>query len=98
VPGSGRYAGGMEAWYEYLKGCGVLEPFDSTKSYPVGSLLLRQYRDPVDQGHLALLYNDGQLLHCYPVAGITIDASVKRSHDCIHYEFVCVGWLDRIGF
>jgi len=76
----------------------VLEPFDATKSYPVGSLLLRRYRDPVDQGHLALIYNDGQLLHCYPVAGVTIDPSIKSSHDCIHYEFVCIGWLDRIGF
>jgi hypothetical protein len=32
------------------------------------------------------------------VAGVTIDPSIKSSHDCIHYEFVCIGWLDRIGF
>ncbi len=38
--------------------------------FPFGTILLRECRDEVDQGHIAIVLDDGQLLHCYPDSGI----------------------------
>jgi len=105
VPGvktNNYYAGGTYIWYQYLSSLGVLEPIDTSKEYPMGSLLLRRYTNPEDQGHLAILYTGGRLLqqklvHCYPEAGIKIN-SFKESHSWIkngYYEFICVDWFHR---
>jgi len=106
VPGTLRndyYAGGTYSWYEYLNGISALEPINTDSEYTSGSLLIRKYRSPDDQGHLAILYTTGKLLeqkllHCYPGAGIKIDDTVKESHNWIaggYYEYICVGWLQR---
>jgi len=95
------YAGGTYEWAEYLKSINVLELFDINKEYPVGSLLIREYRNEDDQGHLAVVYNNQTLLHCYQSAGITIDDSIKTSHNWDangYYEFVCVGWFKSLFF
>lgn len=106
VPGvqSGAYyAGGTYVWFDFLEDIEVLEPIDYQKEYPAGSLLLRKYRSPEDQGHLAVLYSSGilleqKLLHCYPDAGIKIDDTVRQS-DCWldeaggYYEYICPNWL-----
>jgi len=93
------YAGGTYVWFEHLKE--KLKPIDVTKSYVAGSLLLRQYRSEEDQGHLAVLYTSGplleqRLLHCYPDKGVTIDDTVKESHDWIkegYYEYIVENWF-----
>jgi len=97
------YAGGTYIWFEYLDAIGALIPIDTSASYPVGSLLVRKYRSPEDQGHVAVLYTSGplldqQLLHSYPDAGIKIDATVRQSHNWIaegYYEYICVNWFYR---
>lgn len=98
-----QYAGGTYIWFKYLKRAKLLEPIDVEKSYPAGSLLIRKYRNSVDQGHLAILYSSGplleqKLLHCYPEKGITIDDSVTTSHNWLkkgYYEFICINWFHR---
>lgn len=57
VPGEGEYKGGTYEWFRVMKEKKVMEPFDMNKSYPVGTLLLRNYRDVNDQGHVAMIYS-----------------------------------------
>jgi hypothetical protein len=95
------YAGGTYVWYDFLDSLGLLEPIDRTKSYPEGSLLLRNYKTEEDQGHVAILYSSGplleqKLLHCYPDVGITIDSTVNESDSWItgeYYERICPNWI-----
>jgi len=84
------YAGGTYAWTIFLRDKGVLEPFDPTKVYAAGSLLLREYRDPKDQGHLAVLLDKQRLLHCYPEAGIVIEDTIAMDY----YEFVAPRYFE----
>ena len=46
---------GTDGWFEYLSSHGVLKTLDRAQSYERGSLLLRNYTSPQDQGHLALV-------------------------------------------
>lgn len=97
------YAGGTYLWFEYLDAKSLLEPVSMDKKYPAGSLLLRKYRSPKDQGHLAVVYTGGvlrdqKLLHCHPDAGITLDDRVMESHMWLpngYYEYICVDWFQR---
>ena len=96
------YAGGTYAWFEYLNSINRLELICENKNYPAGSLLLRKYRNPDDQGHLAVLYTSGnileqKLLHSYRGPGIKIDNTVRESHNWInggYYEYICINWLN----
>jgi len=48
--------GGTMYWCEFLRDRNKLHKFDYTKSYPVGTLLLRDYRNAdYDQGHCAVI-------------------------------------------
>lgn len=91
VPGAEKkgykYAGGTWIWFNTLKKKGVLEPFDIRRDYPVGTLLLRNYANVKDQGHVAVIYEKSRkgvlfskLLHCYFNAGVRIDDTVGKSH------------------
>jgi hypothetical protein len=51
-------AGGTRTWFNYLDKQGRLEPFDITKRYPKGTLLIRNYTTMNDQGHVAVLTTD----------------------------------------
>lgn len=86
------YAGGTYAWTVFLRDTGVLQPFDPSKVYaPPGSLLLRENRDPKDQGgHLAVLLDKQRLLHCYPEAGIVIEDTIAMDY----YGFVVPGYFE----
>jgi len=53
-----KYAGGTRWWFNYLKKNNWLEPFIFTKKYPVGTLLIRDYKGLNDQGHVAIIYTD----------------------------------------
>jgi len=47
--------GGTRFWYNYFNNLGKLEVFDYEKSYQLGTLLLRDYKDINDQGHMAVI-------------------------------------------
>lgn len=70
--------GGTHKWFQYFVakylrlGMGM-EPFDISKNYPKGSLLMRPYSSPTDQGHIAIIFSDdkqdvldNKLIHSYP--------------------------------
>jgi hypothetical protein len=57
----------------YLRQRGCLEPFDSSRQYLVGTLLIRPYRSAIDQGHVAIVFTKhrkgvlySKLIHAYP--------------------------------
>ena len=49
--------GGTLFWYNYLQEKGVLNDFDYTCDYPIGTLFLRNFRNVEDQGHVAILHS-----------------------------------------
>lgn len=53
-----QYAGGTYEWFKYFKKNKRLKKFNYKKSYPIGTLLLRNYSNEQDQGHMAIIYND----------------------------------------
>ena len=95
------YAAGTAVWADALTEW--LVPFDSEASYPEGTLLLRKYRDPKDQGHVAVLWSSGPVLeqrlaHSYIADGIAVNQTVAWSHSWIeggYYEYVCLpeNWI-----
>lgn len=93
VPGAAEhkyYAGGTYEWYSYFDFQKKLEPYDSKKEYPRGTLLLRRFRNQEDDGHLAIIRNKKQVIHSIKVYGVR--------HDIIwqdYYEYVCLpeDWL-----
>lgn len=66
IPKSCKYPGGTGAWLSYLKRKRMLKPYNSDEKYPGGTLLVRPYDDYSDQGHVAVLLDDGNVIHCYP--------------------------------
>ena len=67
--------GGTRFWYNYFNNLGKLEVFDYEKYYPLGTLLLRDYKDIIDQGHVAVICEHfkkdstkvlyGNIIHAY---------------------------------
>ena len=86
-------AGGTYVWFSYLSEHNLLEPFDSYKTYPFGTIVLRNYVDPEDQGHITLVISDGKLAHSDSENGIHVDESVLISHNWIpegYYTHICL--------
>lgn len=94
-------------WFAALTGKEV-RPADAV-DFEEGTILLRAYSAPDDQGHIALVLAGGRLLHCYPSSGprrgfdfpgVAIDESWKIS-DCWmsadggYYTHICrpTAWL-----
>jgi len=98
VPGHAfKYQGGTHAWFHALNSRGLLETFDISVVYPVGSLLLRNYTDPEDQGHLAVIqshnlnqttgaYISSRVLHATFIRNVSIDENIEISHTWDNYE------------
>ncbi len=95
--------GGTKFWFQYFKNMGYLEEFDYAKQYPLGTLLLRDYRDIEDQGHCAILiehYKDpsktlyGKILHSYMPSKVGI-TSCGSSHFYQEYSHIVLpqNWL-----
>lgn len=58
--------GGTGYWYELLSSRNVLENYNKDEKYPQGTLLLREYRNEYDQGHVSIIYNKYQdVIHSY---------------------------------
>lgn len=51
--------GGTGEWFSYLKRNKRLQVFNINKSYPRGTMLLRDY-NPIDAGHLAVIYKENK--------------------------------------
>ena len=89
-------------WFAELEG--VEQRTAEGTDFEEGTILLRPYSGPEDQGHIAMVLSGGRLLHCYPSTnvprrgldfpGIAIDESWKIS-DCWvskeggYYTHVC---------
>jgi hypothetical protein len=56
IPESNSVRGGTVFWYKYFRKNHLLEKFDYTKDYPLGTLFLRKYRNIEDQGHVAIFF------------------------------------------
>lgn len=56
-------AGGTTIWFRYLKNKNWLEPFDITKRYPKGTLLIKNYKDLHHQGHVAVVVSEDKDIH-----------------------------------
>jgi hypothetical protein len=52
-------------WFEHLEKKGMLEPFKRGKVYPKGTMVLRKYKDIEDQGHIAMVVSDTEIIHAY---------------------------------
>ena len=87
-----KVLGGTGAWFSYLKKKKRLQELDIKKSYPKGTLLLRDY-NPYDDGHVAVIYKENKkgvllssLIHSVGWDDgsnqkiIKIDASVGQSY------------------
>lgn len=78
IEGTTEYSvpGGTFAWFDYLQKEKRLKEFDYKKDYPAGTMLLRKYYSPKDQGHLAIIFNShkkgtmyANLLHSWSLEG-----------------------------
>ena len=84
IPRSGQWWGGTLAYWPYYEK--VAEPFDIAKRYPAGTLIMRRSRwipggawTP-DQGHVAVILGNGNVLQSYAPVGSTrpgVTASVR---------------------
>jgi len=86
-------AGGTYIWFSYLNNKRLLLPFDTSKIYPPGTIVLRDYVNEEDQGHLALIISNSRLAHSGSENGIHVDESVLISHNWIesgYYTHVCL--------
>jgi hypothetical protein len=85
VPGVSEgnpYAGGTYVWFAYLSEKTLLHKFDADAIYPKGTLLLRNYSDEFDQGHVAVVVSEEKnpdIIHCYS------DFPLSPEH-LAHYE------------
>lgn len=85
-------AGSINIWLSHLKDNGFLEGFNITYNYLPGTLLIRPYSSPLDEGYIAIVLKDGKLAHCSPDKGIVIDDSYYISHNWLpegYYTHIC---------
>lgn len=88
--------GGTYEWFHYFKKIKKLKKINLNKSYPAGTLLLRDF-NLIDAGHVAVIYKENKkgvlfssLLHSVGwrdgsgIKGVKIDASVGTSHFALY--------------
>ena len=92
--------GGTLSYFTYYES--VSEPFDIDKTYPIGTLLMRNFRDIDDQGHVAIIIeNTGKISKVLQshiddtTNGVNIDYSLEESHCGDYYEKIVLpeNWL-----
>jgi len=79
----------------------VARPFDPARRYPAGTLIGRRYRDNVDQGHVAVVLDDGRVLQSFAdvyggtVPGVNARFTVEASNGAGFYEYAVLpqDWL-----
>jgi len=70
------YPGGTWAWKEFM----IWENYDPNVLYPRGSILLRKYRNETDQGRLAMITTNDDLIHSSAVDGMVVEVPIKIVH------------------
>lgn len=90
-----KWRGGVKSYVDFFRK--DLVKFDSNKKYPIGSLLLRDFRSVDDQGHLAIIISNDKLLQSYPEGGVSDQISIEDSHNGFYYEYVVMSniWLQN---
>jgi hypothetical protein len=91
IPGvdeNNYYAGGTYVWYESLNARGKLQPIDDQQIYPIGTLLLAEYIDTENQGHVAVVTTPGtihtlKISHSWPANGLVMDEPVSLTHGLV---------------
>lgn len=78
-----EYPGGTGAWGAYV----TWMPYIPDRVYPRGSILLREYRNEKDQGHLAMIITDdnsigmnNHLIHASRVLGCVLESPIHIVH------------------
>ena len=78
-----EYPGGTGAWGAYV----TWMPYNPDRVYPRGSILLREYRNEKDQGHLAMITTDdnsigmnNHLIHASGVLGCVLESPIHMVH------------------
>lgn len=77
IPGTDNpeyeFPGGTFIWFKTLNMMNNLEIFNPNISYPKGTLLIRDYKNIYDQGHVAVIYEnniskplESKIIHSYP--------------------------------
>lgn len=66
IPPNKYVKGGTRAWFDYLNKNKLIEEYDIKNKYPKYSLLIRDYKNPQDQGHVALVYENDNIIHAIP--------------------------------
>tara|TARA_B110001469_G_C9616185_1_gene306799 strand:- start:65 stop:580 length:516 start_codon:yes stop_codon:yes gene_type:complete len=98
--------GGTESYYYYYKDKAL--KFDINKKYPIGSLLIRKYRNINDQGHLAIILEDNGkdslLLQSHVEGeyfksknpGVNSMYTLEQSHNLDFFELVVlpIDWIE----
>jgi len=98
--------GGTAAYLSYYRDhLAVCEKFDIETKYPIGSLLIRGFRDIHDQVHLAVLLDgkgvESRVLQSFALGypstgpGINCNFTLEQSHAGYFYEYVVLpeNWL-----
>lgn len=70
-----------------------LQPFNSEKSYPNTTILIREYRSSNDQGHMALVVDDKKIIHAYPPSEIPTEYLVYPGV-CVEDWDISNNWVD----
>lgn len=78
------YSGGTYVWSQYLDK--YKNKFDNKCIYKPGTLLLRDYRDINDQGHLAVVFDNENILHSRSSKGICVE-SKELVYNIFEFEY-----------
>lgn len=77
----------------------IREVFHIGKDYPPGTLLFRRFRDVSDQGHVALVSDNGNLIHSWSSKGV-VEEPVVEVHQTyaegyFEYAILPEDWLKK---
>ena len=106
--GNENYDGGIVAYFGSADGAPAIyarkgyfnvhgreRRFDLEGARRPWTLIGRKFRDVKDQGHVAIVLPNGNVLQSYPPAGVNDDVSLERSHAGDYYEVMVFAedWL-----
>ena len=70
-----KYKGGTFAWFEYYRH--KLQMINSETQFQSDDILFREYKNPEDQGHIAIVINSFCVIHAIPGEGVVITSINK---------------------
>lgn len=91
IPGLGEsWAGGTYGWFNELNRQGLLVPFNNEPK--VGSVLIHDYEDEKEQGHIAIVVAPGLIAHSCTALGVVIEPW-QISHDWLASGYYTHMWV-----